>query len=167
MHKLNLSTRWVKIARDFWIAKGRVAMMVLAIAAGVFAVTTILGGYTILTREVSRNYQSTNPASASLEVDNLDEATLTAVRARPGIAAAEAMAAGVPILVSDQVAIASVAAGHDAAFVVATKKESIRAGLLEVLRDETLRERLSRNRRNRHLRRAQHRYQRVLYLHRR
>lgn len=87
-----LSTRWVKIARDFWIAKGRVAMMVLAIAAGVFAVTTILGGYTILTREVSRNYQSTNPASASLEVDNLDEATLTAVRARPGIAAAEARA---------------------------------------------------------------------------
>lgn len=90
MHNSLLSPRWVKICRDFWMAKGRVAMMVLAIAAGVFSVMTILSGYTILSREVTGNYVSTLPASASLELDQIDEPLLAKIRSQPGIAAAEA-----------------------------------------------------------------------------
>ena len=100
MHKsqsqFHLSPRWMKISRDFWITKGRVGMMVIAIAVGVFAVTTILSAYTTLTREVSGNYLATLPASASLELDEMDDASaaslLAEVRKQPGIAAAEARA---------------------------------------------------------------------------
>lgn len=87
-----LQPRWVKLVRDVWITKGRIAMMVLAIAAGVFALTTILSAYTILNREVSGNYLSTNPASATLELDQIDDALLASVRSQSGIAAAEARA---------------------------------------------------------------------------
>lgn len=65
-------------------------MMLIAIAVGIFGVGTILSAYTILTREVSRNYRNTNPASASLEMDQVDDSLVDSVRQRPGIAAAEA-----------------------------------------------------------------------------
>jgi putative ABC transport system permease protein len=67
-------------------------MMVLAIAVGIFGVATILSSYTILTREIRLNYQNTNPASAFLELDHVDESLADAVRQRPGIAGAEATA---------------------------------------------------------------------------
>ena len=65
-------------------------MMALAIAVSIFGVGTILSAYTILTREISRNYLGTNPASALLELDRVDESVVEAVRGQPGIADAEA-----------------------------------------------------------------------------
>ena len=88
------SPRWTKIARDLWLARGRMLMMVAAIAAGVAGVGTLLDAYTVLTREVNRNYMDTRPASASLEVDAIDDALLAQVRVLPGIAAAEVRATG-------------------------------------------------------------------------
>ena len=85
-----VSPRWQKMLRDLWIAKGRMVMMVIAIAVGIFGVGTILSAYTILTREISRNYLSTKPASALLELDKVDQALVESVRHRPGIADAEA-----------------------------------------------------------------------------
>ncbi|MHB1405264.1 MAG: ABC transporter permease [Desulfitobacteriaceae bacterium] len=76
--------------RDLWIARGRMLMMVIAIAVGIFGVATILSTYTILNREVSRNYLGTNPASAQLEMDKVDDSLIDSVRLRPGIADAEA-----------------------------------------------------------------------------
>jgi putative ABC transport system permease protein len=46
--------------------------------------------YAILTREISRNYLDTKPASASIELDALDDRLLDEVRRRPDIAEAEA-----------------------------------------------------------------------------
>jgi putative ABC transport system permease protein len=66
--------------------------MTVAVALGVFGVGTMLSGYAILTREILRNYLDTNPASATLELDSVTPALLSEVRARPGIAAAEARA---------------------------------------------------------------------------
>ena len=86
------SPRWQKLWRDLWLARGRTAMMVVAIAVSLFGVGTVLGAYTILTREISRNYLGTNPASATLELDKVDDALVQAVRRRPGIAGAEARA---------------------------------------------------------------------------
>src|SRR6266540_6583800 len=84
------SPRWQKLLRDLWLTRGRTALMVVAIAVSLFGVGTVLSGYAILTPEISRNYLGTNPASATIELDRVDEALLAAVRARPGIAAAEA-----------------------------------------------------------------------------
>ena len=62
-----LSPRWKKILRDFQASTGRMVMTVIAIAVSIFAVGAILSAYTILTREISRNYLGTNPASAYLQ----------------------------------------------------------------------------------------------------
>lgn len=84
------SPRWKKLLRDLQASKGRMAMMVVAIAVSIFAVGTILSAYTILTREISRNYLGTNPASAYLELDRVDDSVVKAVRQQPNIVDAEA-----------------------------------------------------------------------------
>ena len=85
-----LSPRWKKLWRDLQAARGRMIMMVLAIAVSIFGVGTILSAYTILMREISRNYLGTQPASAFLELDRMDDALVQAVRQQPGIADVEA-----------------------------------------------------------------------------
>ncbi|MEW9702703.1 ABC transporter permease [Paenibacillus sp. SI8] len=85
-----ISPRWMKLLRDLRTAKGRMTMMVLAIAVGILGVGAILSAYTILTREISRNYLDTNPASALLELDTVSDSLVNAVRLRPEIADAEA-----------------------------------------------------------------------------
>ena len=87
-----LKPRWMKLARDAELMPGRTAMMILAIAAGVFGLATMLGSYSILTREIRQNYLATNPASATLKIDNIDAALVQAIRHFPGIAAAQASA---------------------------------------------------------------------------
>jgi putative ABC transport system permease protein len=84
------SPRWKKLWRDLKAAQGRMVMMVLAIAVSIFGVGTILSAYTILMREISRNYLGTNPASAFLELDQVDDALVQSVRQQPNIADAEA-----------------------------------------------------------------------------
>jgi putative ABC transport system permease protein len=84
--------RWQKIRRDLWTSRGRMALMTVAVAAGLFALGSTLGGYAVLSRELTRAYRSTRPASATLETDAVDAALLAEVRRQPGIAAAEARA---------------------------------------------------------------------------
>ncbi|MBI5933416.1 MAG: ABC transporter permease [Chloroflexi bacterium] len=84
------SPRWKKLMRDLQSAQGRMAMMVIAIAVSIFAVGMILTAYTVLRREMSRNYLDTNPASAFIELDRVDDALVKAVSERPGISEAEA-----------------------------------------------------------------------------
>ncbi|MFN8383173.1 MAG: FtsX-like permease family protein [Anaerolineales bacterium] len=84
------SPRWKKLLRDLQAARGRMAMMVAAIAVSIFGVGTILSAYTILTREISRNYLGTNPATAFLELDSVDASLVEAVRQQLNIADAEA-----------------------------------------------------------------------------
>lgn len=62
----------------------------LAIAVGIFGIGATLSAYTILDREIRRNYSDTNPATAHLELDNVSDSLVSAVRQRPGIADAEA-----------------------------------------------------------------------------
>ncbi len=84
------SARWKKLLRDLQAAQGRMVMMVIAIAVSIFGVGTILAAYTILMREVSRNYLGTHPASAFVELDRVDDPLVQAVRRQPNIADAEA-----------------------------------------------------------------------------
>jgi putative ABC transport system permease protein len=87
--KMN-SPRWKKILRDLQAARGRMAMVVIAIAVSIFGVGTILSAYTILMREVARNYLGTNPASAYIELDRVDNSLLQAVKRQPNIEDAQA-----------------------------------------------------------------------------
>jgi putative ABC transport system permease protein len=85
--------RWRKLLGDLRAYRGRIVLMGLAVAAGLFGVGAMLSAYTILMREVARNYLSTEPASATLEMDEVNPALLAQVRAFPGIAAVEARGA--------------------------------------------------------------------------
>jgi putative ABC transport system permease protein len=66
--------------------------MVTALTVGIFGVGTMLGSFSILTREIERNYRSTAPASATLELASADDTLTAEVRKFPGIADAEARA---------------------------------------------------------------------------
>jgi glycosyltransferase involved in cell wall biosynthesis len=65
-----------------------------------------------------------------------------------GIAAAEALAAGVPAIVSDQVALAQDVGNARAALIVQADEISLRTAMLRILADSELREQLSANARS-------------------
>lgn len=50
---------------------------------------TLLGGYAILTREVNREYIATNPASAILHIDSIDQQMLTTALSDSDLEAAQ------------------------------------------------------------------------------
>lgn len=84
--------RWRKLGRDACREKGRIVVMVVAVAASLVAFGTILASYAVLTREISRSYLDSNPASATLVLDSVDSSLLDEVRRFPDIAASEARA---------------------------------------------------------------------------
>jgi len=86
-----VSPRWRKLWRDLWLEKGRTLLKIAAITVSLIGIGTVLGAYTILTREMSRNYLGTHPASATFELGaTVDRSLVEEVRRQPGIAEAEA-----------------------------------------------------------------------------
>jgi putative ABC transport system permease protein len=86
---MTLAPRWRKLIGDLAATRGRIALMLAALAIGMFALTTISGAYAILSREIARNYLDTNPASALIDVGAVTPEILAAIEADPDIAAAE------------------------------------------------------------------------------
>ncbi len=84
------STRWRKALRDLWINKTRTILVVLSIAIGIVGVGAILTSYSILTREIDRNYMDTNPASAVIYMEGIDDELVQSIQSRPEIDEAEA-----------------------------------------------------------------------------
>jgi len=85
-----MSTPWRKVIRDFWQERTRSGLVVAAISLGIAAFSAVLSSYAILNRELNQGYLATNPASATLRTDVVDDELLKAVAANPGVAAAEA-----------------------------------------------------------------------------
>ncbi|MBI1768282.1 MAG: FtsX-like permease family protein [Bacteroidetes bacterium] len=82
--------RYLKVLRDLTSDYGKNFMLVLAIAIGVFGIGVILGGYSVITREMKKNYMGTIPASATLEMrDSIPKELMESVRSFPGIKDAE------------------------------------------------------------------------------
>lgn len=85
-----IAPRWIKLWRDAVAARGRLALIVVALAASVAALATMAVASAVLMREVPRNYVGSNPASAQLELAAEPDAVLLArIRQQPGIAQAE------------------------------------------------------------------------------
>jgi putative ABC transport system permease protein len=84
-----MTTPWRKAMRDFWSERARTILVIFAIALGISAFATVLASYAILTRELDRGYLGTNPASAVLRVDRIDDELVAAVLQNPEVSAAE------------------------------------------------------------------------------
>ncbi len=84
-----MTTIWRKAIRDFWHERARTALVVLAIALGISAFAAVMSSYAILTRELDRGYLATNPASAVIRLDSIDEETVKAILQNPEVSDAE------------------------------------------------------------------------------
>jgi putative ABC transport system permease protein len=86
-----IAPRFRKLLRDVWTERGRVAVMIVAVAVSVMGIGAVLGSFSILGREMPRNYLGTRPASAALELTtDVDAELLAEVRRRPDVAEADA-----------------------------------------------------------------------------
>lgn len=85
-----MTTPWRKALRDFRLEGPRTVLVVLAVALGISAFATVLSTYAILTRELNDGYLATNPASATLWTDAVDDELLRTLAADPDIREAEA-----------------------------------------------------------------------------
>ena len=84
-----MNTLWRKAIRDFWYERARTVLVVLAIALGISAFAAVLSSYAILTRELDQGYLATNPASAVLRVDSIDDDLIKAILQNPEVSDAE------------------------------------------------------------------------------
>ena len=84
-----MTTPWKKAIRDFWQERARTVLVVLAIALGISAFAAVLSSYAILTRELDQGYLATNPASAVLRVDSIDNDLVKAILQNPEVSDAE------------------------------------------------------------------------------
>jgi putative ABC transport system permease protein len=85
-----MKTRYYKVIRDLTSDYSRNLMLVIAIAIGVFGIGSILGGYSVIKREMTANYLGTNPASATIEIEgNISRAQVDSIKQFPGIREAE------------------------------------------------------------------------------
>ena len=84
-----MTVPWRKAVRDFWHERGRTVLVVLAIALGISAFAAVMSSYTILTRELDLGYLATNPASAVLRLNSIDDETVKAILQIPEVSDAE------------------------------------------------------------------------------
>ena len=84
-----MAPRWRKALRDFWQERTRTTLVVLAIALGIAGFTAVLSSYAVLTRELDRGYLATNPASASLRTDAIDDRLVASILSGHGVRDAE------------------------------------------------------------------------------
>src|ERR1051325_7353039 len=89
LRNLRIATPWHKAIRDFWHERARTVLVVLAIALGISAFAAVMSSYAILTRELDRGYLDTNPASAILRVDCIDDDLIAAILQNPEVSDAE------------------------------------------------------------------------------
>lgn len=87
--KLMLRTRWRKVFLDLLGNKTRTALVVSAIAVGVFSIGFISSTYEILIRELNRDYVAANVASGRLITMPFNQDLVERIAKMEGIAAAE------------------------------------------------------------------------------
>lgn len=66
-----IPVRFKKILGDLKEYKSRYLLMIAALSLSLLAISIILGSYSILNREIEKNYTNTDPAHVTYEVENL------------------------------------------------------------------------------------------------
>ena len=84
------STRWRKVLRDVWLHKSRTILVVLAIAVGMLGAGSVLDTWSLIRQVTRSEFRDSNPASATLRTDSVDDALLARVRVLPTVAQADA-----------------------------------------------------------------------------
>ncbi|GAB4029838.1 ABC transporter permease [Spirosoma gilvum] len=85
-----MKIRYLKVLRDLTSDYAKNSMLVLSIAIGVFGIGCILGGYSVLNREMTANYTSTLPASATIELeDSISNTLVDSVKRLPVVKEAD------------------------------------------------------------------------------
>lgn len=85
-----IAPRWRKVLRDIWENRTRTILIVLTIAAGVFAIGTIGATTFTIEREFPRQYQSIHPAHLVFTTSPFDAELVHAIASIKGVADAEA-----------------------------------------------------------------------------
>lgn len=80
-----LRPRWRKVLRDLVGNRTRMILVVLSIAVGVFAVGMIAGTQVVISRDLTIQYQSVNPAGATLFTDGFDDDFVDSMRRVRGV----------------------------------------------------------------------------------
>lgn len=82
-----LSPRWRKILRDLWINRVRTVLVILSIAAGVFAMGVLATSQIVLSKQLDEAYAAINPTSAYMvTLTPFDETVVEAVENMPEVA---------------------------------------------------------------------------------
>jgi len=80
----------MKVVRDLTSDYSKNLMLILSIGIGIFGIGAILGGYSVIKREMTQNYVSTVPASATIEMEqHISTALLDSVKRFSGVKEAE------------------------------------------------------------------------------
>ena len=78
---MRISPRWRKVIRDIFANKARTALVVLAIAVGVFAFGSVFITQTVLLADMNTGFASSNPANIIVQMNEpFDESLLRTVR---------------------------------------------------------------------------------------
>jgi putative ABC transport system permease protein len=84
-----MTAPWHKAIRDIWQERTRTILVILAISIGIAGFSTVMSTYAILTRELDRGYLATNPASATLFSDVIDDDLVAAIKSQTAVSDAE------------------------------------------------------------------------------
>jgi putative ABC transport system permease protein len=85
-----IAPRWRKVLRDIWVNRVRTVLIVLTVAAGVFAIGTIGASALTLQRQVPADYRAISPAHLIFTTSPFDADLAESIATMPGVAEAEA-----------------------------------------------------------------------------
>ncbi len=85
-----IAPRWKKVLRDLWVNRMRTVLIVLTIAAGVFAIGTIGAAEWTLQRQLPVQYRAINPADIIFTTSEFDVELADSVESISAVSAAEA-----------------------------------------------------------------------------
>jgi putative ABC transport system permease protein len=87
--KAMISPRWKKILRDLWGHKLRTVLVVLSIAVGIFAFSTIATARANVLKRLRDSYLSINPVSATITTEPFPNDLVDVIRDMEGVATAD------------------------------------------------------------------------------
>ncbi len=83
------SPRWRKVRRDLWLHKARTSLVILGVAVGILGAGSVLSAWSLVRQATRDEFRASNPASATLRTDSVDDALVARVAALPSIALVE------------------------------------------------------------------------------